>query len=201
MKTHLCGAILSCVGLLLLSSAIPARAGTVVADSVNAERATYSSMTWGVAEGGWFYTPGHSYELVGIETKFDTTDGRTVTVEVWDEHPEDGGAVLRSAGFTAATDFAGGSFAALTLTAGEDYFVGFRDVRNLGVNITEDAGATVMDPFRWGGTSAGAYPETESGHNTGKPILRFLAPEPIPEPAGLGLIGLILLATGRRKRS
>ena len=199
MKTHLCGAILSCVGLLLLSSAIPARAGTVVADSVNAERATYSSMTWGVAEGGWFYTPGHSYELVGIETKFDTTDGRTVTVEVWDEHPEDGGVVLRTDSFTASTDFAGISFAGLTLTAGEDFFVGFRGVKYLGVNITEDAGATVMDPFRCGETSVGAYPDEEVGYNSGKPILRFLAPEPIPEPAGLGLIGAALLALRRRR--
>jgi hypothetical protein len=131
----------------------------------------------------WVYTPPTSYQLTGINTKFGvgasddpTTEGRVVTLEVYDEHPfHGGGTLLRSVNFSVAEmAFSGGSFAALSLQSGEDYYIGFRNVTNLGVNWTGDAGATFLAQF-WAGNPS--YPGQYRGSTCTQcdpPILQFL---------------------------
>ena len=81
-----------------------------VIDSVNAGR-NADANAWGVPEVGWIYTPSFSYNLTGVGTKFGSGDPRTITVEVYDELPSQGGTLLRSAIFSpVANAFTGGGF-------------------------------------------------------------------------------------------
>ena len=144
------------------------QAATVV-DSVNASNFPVNDgCTWFASEVGWSYTPRFSYNLSGINTKFGEGVGvmsKPVMVEVYDKAPTTGGTLLRSASFTAtANAFSGGIFAALNLLAGEDYFIGFRNVNGLGVNFTQDAGAVALNPFQFGFGNSGSY---SSGSSNG----------------------------------
>src|SRR5687768_7840620 len=122
--------IFQCVSIIVASVVLSAGAtesvhgSIVVADSINETRSPGTAL-FGVPEIGWLYTPSLSYDLIGIETKFSSADSRTVTIEVYDEHPFfGGGTLLRSVSFTPASNaFAGGQFASLPLTSGEDYFI------------------------------------------------------------------------------
>jgi hypothetical protein len=154
---------------------------------------------------GWLYTPALTYTLTGIETKFRTTDVRTVTVEVYSDVPSNGGTLLRSAPFTpAAGIFSGGAFPGLPVAAGHSFFIGFRNVAGLGANTTTAAqGSQSLGPdyydFDGTGTYALHFPFTMG--DVDRPILA-LNGSPIPEPATSGLIVTgALLAIAKRWRS
>jgi hypothetical protein len=160
--------------------------------------------TWNAAEVGWLYTPGFSYNLTGVETKFSSVDVRTVDLEIYDEHPLLGGTLLRSASFAPSTSFAGGSFMDLPLVGGEDYFIGFRNVLGLGFNTTADAGATSLGFLFFNGTNNGTYPNSEQGTHS-QPILQFIGnrigePSAVPEPTSMALLGMGALPLLRRLR-
>lgn len=88
-------------------------------------------------------SPTFSSDLVGIQTKFGSLDGRTVTAEIYDADASTDGTLLRSANFVVdSVAFVGGLFSALSLQAGEANFVGFRNVGGLGTNVTHDHSAT-----------------------------------------------------------
>ncbi|MBW4578090.1 MAG: PTPA-CTERM sorting domain-containing protein [Tildeniella nuda ZEHNDER 1965/U140] len=186
----------------VLGTSNPANALSIV-DSVNADKSPAERVSWGASEVGWSYTPTFSYDLSGINTKFGarSVGSKTVTVEVYDKAPTTGGTLLRSASFTSlANAFSGGTFTALSLLAGEDYFIGFRDVDGLDVNVTQDAGVVSL-PYRFG--SSGSYETAFSGSFfVTQPILQFVGevPTAIPTPALLpGLIGLGLGILRQRK--
>jgi sugar lactone lactonase YvrE len=126
-------------------------ASAPLTDSVNADAAP-SFLIWAnpaVTDVGWFYTPASSYSLTGIRTKFlpvqpsDTGD-RVVTIEFLTAPRADGGTLLGSATFNSSTArgvLGGADFAApITLVAGQRYFVGFRNVAGLGMNVTGACG-------------------------------------------------------------
>lgn len=192
--------------ILVFLALVPANAAVI--DSLN-ESLAPKPTTWDAGEVGWTYTPSFDYSLEGIETKFGSVDSRIVTLEFYDEHPEDGGVLLRSGSFSPASNvFSGAVFSGLMLTAGEDYFMGFRHVLDLGVNVTEDSGATAMSPLRFSFDDNGSYDFFEPGTFTENPILRFLGtPSPpggvIPEPSSILLlcIGLLVILIGFRKKS
>lgn len=90
---------------------------------------------------GWDYTPSFSYNLTGISTFFEPVDNpapvtRTVTVVLENTA---GGAPIATG--TVSVGPSGGaqgvSFSAVTLTAGQTYFVGFENVAGLGLNIVD----------------------------------------------------------------
>ena len=118
-------------------------ASTVVFDSINAEFQPASDTYQNAHEAGWYYTPDQSFMLQGILTKFSNVpDSRTVIVEIFDSHPEDGGIIMESSGFTPSLGFTGGIFnSPVSLMGGEEYFFGFRNLSGLGVNYTDDASA------------------------------------------------------------
>ena len=191
---------------LVLVSCLPlcVWAGPIM-DSVNAS-ATPWGASWYADEVGWYYTPSFGYTLGGIETKFGSSDGRTVTVQFWSAHPEDGGVVLASGGFIpVANAFAGADFGSVALTAGHTYFVGFQNTTWLVENVTADPGATMWSPVRWSGPPYnGTYSLSEADYFTSQPIILFEGPEgaAIPEPASAILLasGLAGLAFASRRR-
>ena len=192
------------VACAVLGAAATAHAVPVIADSVNSG-ANPSSSTWTAEEVGWFYTPAFAYGLVGIETKFGSTDGRTVTLEIYDEHPGSGGTLLRSGTFSPLdTAFAGMFFAELALVAGEDYFIGFRNVEDLELNTTLDAGAASLGLVWYSFDDEGAYTFSQSGTVT-QPLLLFYqdmtASIPEPATAALASIGFAGFTFLRRRKT
>jgi hypothetical protein len=193
------------VGALALAVCAPMSRADSVMDGVNMG-ATPSGDSWYATDVGWFYTPSFSYQLTGVETRFSSLDSRLCTLEFFRVGPpsDPGSVLLRSSPFAPSTSWAGGTFAPLALTAGTTYFVGIRNTQWLGVNATNDPGATVWSPLRWDYDNSGSYAAVESGRYTSQPILRFRGPDAIPEAGTLtALMGLLsgggLLILRRRK--
>jgi hypothetical protein len=167
-------------------------ASVIVADSIN-ESYSPDTRNFGLDGIGWMYTPSISYALVGIETKFSSADSRTVTMEIYDEHPfHNGGTLLRTATFTPASNaFAGGFFASLNLVSGEDYFIGFRNVQGLGYNFASDSGTEQLPA--WTHRPADGEWDTVAGQiEFRSPILQFYTElNTVPEPGSIVVFGLI----------
>ena len=194
---------LALTALAAFSAAVPCP--VQAQDAVNVD-ATPSASAWAATEVGWDYMPTTSYSLNGIETKFSGGDpDREVTVALYSAEPSFGGALLRSATFTPASGtFSGASFAALHLAAGQNYFVGFRNVGDLGVNVTSDSSAAALSVLHYDFYGNGNYDSSESGDFTNNPILRFDA-APVPEAPTTVSLGLLLALGGlvivvRRRR-
>jgi hypothetical protein len=164
------------MALLILAVLLCNAASAAVVDSFNADK-NPAAGAWGVSEVGWIYTPGSSYNLTGVRTKFGSGPGsysRTVTLEVYDELPSQGGTLLRSAAFSPLADaFAGGSFGSLAVTAGEDYFIGFRNVNNLGSNFTTDPYSASVSHLFYGIQDAGIYGSENAFLDYTQAILQF----------------------------
>jgi len=190
---------------VVLGASHAAKAATIV-DSVNANNSPAAFTSWGATEVGWFYTPTFSYTLNGINTKFGSggsANNQIVTVEIYNGAPSSS-TLLRSASFTALINqFSGGTFASLSLLAGQNYFIGFRNVGGLGVNFTNDAGATALASFRFGFNNDGTYPVSFSGTPNTQPILQFSQNSTaVPTPAllpGLAALGFGVLR--KRKKT
>jgi hypothetical protein len=180
-------------------------AHATVIDAVNGNAAVQvDGGIWGITEVGWTYTPTFSYSLTGIFTEFGKDNVvRTVTAEIYDDWPGAAGTLLRAASFTSVDSaYSGASFVPLDLVAGHAYFVGFRNVRSLGVNTTMDANATIL-PIHYGNSatvSNGTYLNTDCCSYINQPILQFTGDaivSGVPEPAmpvlvALGLATILL---------
>lgn len=172
---------------------------------------------------GWVYTPQQSYSLTGIYTRLgyggidyseeigDYTESnigyRDVTVEVFDAPPSKGGRLLRSVDYRVEDhSLQGVTFEALDLHAGEDYFIGFRNIDLLLVNLALDDEALNFPcyatrlPYDYSDQGTiGTYNTRYNNHDSGlvnKPILAF---EGVPEPATLLLFGLGGLLLRKRR--
>ena len=180
-----------------------AGAAALPIDDINGA-ATPAATQWVATEAGWLYTPTGAYLLQQVQTRFGTSDGRQVDLEIWDEAPLQGGNRLRTASATLdASGLASWSLADLDLQAGEDYFVGIRNLSGLGVNFTRDAGATHLGGYWFGRDGLGTFDVAvvSSTISGAQPILAFAGSQPVPAPmtALLVIPGLALLA-GRRHR-
>ena len=169
-----------------------------VVDAINPGGTSTSS--WYADGVGWFYTPGTSYTLTGLGTKFGSSDGRTVTAEIFSGAPGSL-TLLGSGGLTpVANAFADAALGPVNLVAGTTYFVAFIHVAGLDTNVTSDAGATNLAGgllFDFAGDNSFSYgPETGF---TAQPMIEFLGGGAVPEPAtwalmigGFGLAGAAL---------
>lgn len=177
-----------------------------VAASINAGAAPINAL-WIPDDIGWLYTPSQTIVLDGVLTKFAYGGSQAVTEELYDGLPgAGGGTLLRSAvfipdgtSFPGEPTFAGSgkpplyvgaTFAPVTLMAGHAYFIGFRNVTNLGTNITTDPGATSLGAFYYDYPGDGSYGSVNTTDST-QPILQFLSPAAaVPEPSSLLLVGV-----------
>ena len=148
-------------------------------DSVNQVGFPSPLSRWRAAEVGWEYTPTFSYTLTGVSTEFSYIpygDKRTVTVEVYDGLPSNGGRLLRSADFTPlAQTFSGAFFRPINFRAGHTYFIGFRNVAYLGINVTANPEAIALAPLYYSLDNDGSYSfiETVRNNDSANPILEF----------------------------
>lgn len=171
-----------------------------VEDSANASKAVRDGYHWVAGEVGWVLPISHNYELTRVETLFyDNWTYSPATLEVYSAPPSQGGVLLRSAGFwTYPWGFVGASFAPLEVSAGQSVFIGFRNVANVGVNTTADAGATSLPQFWSSGTSGTYANSTTSGAST-QPILKLYGQWP-PSPGildnGFGTGGKAITSLG-----
>jgi hypothetical protein len=160
------------VAALLCVFAFSAFADELV-DAVNQNGYPEVNM-WYADDVGWEYTPTISYTLTGVSTKFGYVDNRTVTVEVYDGLPSNGRTLLRSAGFTPASlTYSGASFAPINLVAGHTYFIGFRNVSGLDVNVSYNPNLTDF-PLYYSFADDGSYSIITSAD---APILEFYGQE------------------------
>jgi hypothetical protein len=182
-------------------------ASAAVVDSVNESGTPYSGIDWNAIDIGWVYTPLFSYVLNGVNTKFASGDGRTVTEVIYAGIPSSGGTLLASATFTpVANVFSGGTFNDVQLDAGSQYFVGFINVNGLLLNVTADPGAVELPTYYSfvGRLSQDTFATGPQYGRNGQPILEFVSTSvSVPEPATVALLGLGLVgfAMSRRKSS
>jgi hypothetical protein len=173
-----------------------------VIESVNATSSPNPGSSWAAVDVGWLYTPSISYWLTGVETKFGTVDARTVTVEIYSGAPPQGGTLLRSADFTPSMTFAGASFEPLLITAGQQFFIGFRNLAGLGSNTTtanegmQSLGPTYHD-FDGSGSYAVHVPWTTG--DVDRPIL-LLNGTAVPEPGTCACVAVALTCFAARRR-
>jgi MYXO-CTERM domain-containing protein len=205
-----------------------------VADSVNANQSADNNAYWGSYDVGWLYTPSFSYNLSGVLTMFSipvgtSIENRDVTVVLYQgTTPALGGTLLGSFQFDSSTaegTFGGGDFGSpISLSAGQQYFVGFKNVgpinanpnantNAIGVNFTGNPNATFLSNHFFDDTRDASCANTTDfaceGNDTGpsvvlgEPILEFLRPNvaTTPEPASGALLGGAILALlGIRRR-
>ena len=210
--------------MFIFAGASSANADTIV-DSVNVGDNGNSGAYWGSSEVGWLYTPGSSFNLSGIETKFSiptntSIEDRTVTVVLYSGGtPANGGTLLGSFGFNSAladnNTLGGGTFASpISLSAGTQYFVGFENVGpaadstgpnndDLGVNFTANSGATFLSNLYYDSpgsptcnTGAGFACEDTNTDILGQPILAFLTPSQVSATPLPGALPLFASALG-----
>lgn len=165
----------------------------VVVDSVNADKTPWHAFGFGFFgnESGWLYTPSFTYSLNGVFTRFNTGEGRSVTVEVFAGLPyEEQAPLLASSTFSVQpAGFSGGFFDPITMVEGHAYFIGFKGVADI-FNVTYEEGSTPLLGYHWGHGGGGRY-EVDQPNGAVTPILQFMT---IPEPSVLVFLVLILSA-------
>jgi len=136
-------------GFFCLGFATPISRAGVLMDDVNGTATPGFFVFFGGSGSdgniGWIYNPSTAYNLDRIETTFRSvpnTFTRSVTLSIWDAHPGSGGVLLQSGSFNVGQGggIQGISFSEFALSAGQDYFVGLQNIRNLGINIVEPLG-------------------------------------------------------------
>jgi hypothetical protein len=198
-------AVVALVGALFVA---PSTGADMLVQSFNVDKDP-STDTFYASEAGWLYTSSQSYDLTRIATRFASTDGRVVTVELYDGLPSGGANLLASTNFIPFPDVFSSAdfFTPIHVDAGHSYFVGFRNISGLGSNITFDAAKTDVGPAYI--SSGGNSLYTSLCLPSSAPILQFFGagdevpatPTPLPSSALTGalLLGGLTLRTRRRR--
>lgn len=168
--------------------------GQTVVDSINGSGTPDGSGQWSAYTYGIDYTPSSSYTVARIEANWGgvLADGRTITVEVYDENPNSGGVLLASGSFpqTAAGWQGANLDTPLSFQAGEDYFIGFSNTLGaMGRFYTDDDSGTFFTA--WWGNAASVYDHEDNDGDYNTPIVRFIGnAAALP---GLSPLGIVLM--------
>ena len=198
-------------GACLLFAVVPASANVVFNFNAVPPESLITAQ-WSAAEVGWFFTPGSTlFNVTEIKTAFASTAGWNqnpvnglVTEEIFKSFvPGTGGTLIASNSFAPISNtYTGGFFAGpITLLAGTQYFIGFRNVAGLGSNIVNYPGvaAVPLQQF-FSGVNDGLYSTSTPSEANSAPTLIFYDNLITPEPASglLALVGVAGLFLGRR---
>ena len=213
-------------------AAVPAAAASSYSESYNQAYGPGYALpfpgccTWGPNTIGWYWTPGQSFSLTGIETILvnvlnGVNDDFDLTVSLYTDRPAVGGSVLASATFNPGSFYAadpswhGNAFASpVDVSAGTQYFVGFS-----GWDKSQVAGARgginwVVQPDFPDGLPPGvqflsqAYIGDDFANGIGSastttaaPVIKFVGViGAVPEPASWLLFGAGAVSLGALKR-
>ena len=195
------------LALVVCSAVVPGFGGIIV-DSVNAAgpQGLGSGFQFVAPDVGWYFTPSSSYILNSVYFDSGTTDGRTVTEEIFDTTTLAlGGTLLRSASFVPGSNgFAGGTFAPLAFTAGHTYFIGALNIMGFdGMVSTNPSAVHLPEAFDDGSMMFEA--QCPSCPSSTRAILEFVDTSSVPEPASIWLViagcAAISLKRPARKRA
>ena len=159
------------IGAILFTLLVILRASAdTQADSVNGAAATINGTYPGnVQDIGWYYTAKTSFNFTALQTKFNSADNRTVSVDVATIDQNGQGTFVRSATFYSIDQLLRAwPFDPLPVQAGTTIFIGFRNVAGLGQNATNDSGAITL-PTLFDSVGDGRY-----GTSTVNPLAPIL---------------------------
>ncbi len=188
-----------------------------------------ANATWTVPDVGWIYRPTSTFSFSQLSTIFNSSDGRTVTVEIWTDLPDDifptpppniWSGLQGNATLLAATSFAAGAGSynagralflnGITFQAGQAYFIGYRNMNGMGANWTGFVAATefLLNRFDLDGLGnferkppcTNGIPVACEPFDSAYVILKFDVPEPGTVGLAMAGLGLCLLLRGGRRR-
>jgi PEP-CTERM motif len=181
---------------------VAAQATAAIVDTINAS-SPLSGCCYNATDVGFLYTPGFSYTLDGIETKFSSTDPRTVTVAIYSGVPGSL-SLLASGGVNpVANSFVTAAVAPLLLIGGTTYFLAFENLAGLGPNLTSVGPTSLTFYIDNGDLSFGNGPLFQNGVG---PVVQFDGvASAVPEPSTwamiiLGFAGVGFMAYRRKSK-
>ncbi|MGW8255863.1 MAG: PEP-CTERM sorting domain-containing protein [Thermoguttaceae bacterium] len=190
-----------CAILFIAILAVPGKSAELIA-GYNENSPNLGDSLWPYSI-GWLWDAPVDFTLTRVETKFGSGE-KEVTIVVYDDLPQQGGQLLASADYDAlGGSWGGADLGPLTITAGENYLIGFCNVVGLGPNFTGEAGQEFSsDGYMYYSPVSDPPPSfTVPFLGQDKTIIRIYG-EPVPEPSTLIMLtGLgVMLAVGYRKR-
>jgi hypothetical protein len=182
--------------LALIAFTRPAGAAENVVLSVNATDDPSAADNWSPADVGWYYTPRVTETVTDIGTKFGSSGFTPVTVQILASVPNTGGPDILDTGtnlIPVADTFAFATLnAPITLEAGTSYFIAFEGVAGLGVDVTNEAGATSLGSLHFDMVGDDSYSlvDANSTDINSQPILEFAnnSGPAVPEPSTWALL-------------
>jgi hypothetical protein len=151
-----------------------------------------------VDEAGFAFTPTSTIDLSGFRTKFNTSDGRSVSFQLFTAAAgiPNTAMTLVNQSFTAVGGgvLTGVDFSPVTLIGGMQYFAALTNLNGLGVNFTDNPSAVEAPTGEVRFTLTGDPLRFQNFDDTppeSQPIFQLLTPPaPVPEPSTTVLLAL-----------